>query len=188
MLENLITQIACNLSPPAMTNTPVWPPLSHFSHLTADPVHTQTDTRTLALFCLQTAHWDPQHFHFQSNQKALLFSPHCPWGNFSLLTPLVTSIMHRLHAMLLYPHQTQASPNRHAQWICNVINPCSTYKDKGTRYMHWASATTRIPVPSKPCRKTLPAECFPINKNTLAAQGLYTIRANPVPTCFLTFP
>lgn len=74
-----------------------------------------------------------------------------------------------LHALLLYPHKTQASPCRHAQWTCNDTNLCSVHKDKGTRYMHWASATTRSPVPSKPCRNILPAECFPISKSILAA-------------------
>lgn len=96
--------------------------------------------------------------------------------------------MLRLHTLLLYPHKTQASLYRHAWWTHNVVNPCSTYKDKGTRYMHWASPTTHILVPSKPCRNTSPAECFPINKSTLAAQGQYLILAKPILTCSLTFP
>lgn len=188
MLENLITQIVCNLFPPAMTNAPVWPPLSHFHiSLQIRNIHRQMHTHLLFFVCKQLTK-SLNIFCFQSNQKALMFSPHCPWDNFSLLTPLITFIMHRLHTLLLSPQKTQASPYRHAQSTCNFIKPCSTYKDKGTRYMHWASATTHIPVPSKPCRKTLPAECFPRNKTTLAAQGQYMILAHPVPTCFLTFP
>ena len=185
MLENPITQIACNLSPPAMTKAPVWPPLPHFHiSLQIQCIHRQMHTRLL-FFCLQIAHSEPRHFHFQSNQKVL--SPHCPWGNFSLFTPLITFIMHRLHTVLLYSQKMQAPPYRHAQWTCNLINPCSKYKDKGTRYTRWASATTHIPVPSSPCRKTLPAECSPITKTPLQHRVSIWFWQIPFPIASLPF-
>lgn len=136
MLANLITQIACNFFPPATTNAPVWPSLPHF-HISPQIqyVHRQMH-KHLLFFVFKQLTKSLSISIFNQTRKLYCFLPHCSWGNFSLLTPLITFVTHRHHTLLLYPHKPQASLHRHAQGTCSVINCCSTCKDKGTCYMH----------------------------------------------------
>lgn len=50
MLENLITQIACNLSLPATPNAPVRSPLSHFN-ISLQHIHRQRHIHLLCFLC-----------------------------------------------------------------------------------------------------------------------------------------
>lgn len=187
MLENLITQIACNLSPPATANAPVWSPLSHFNiSLQIQYIHRQMHIHLLCFVCQQLTK-SLGIFIFNQTRKHYCF----PHSAHEVILPFGLPSLHlyctgSIHCCWI--HTNHRNLHRHAQWTCSVIEPCSTYKDKGTGYMHWASATTCISAPSKPCRKTLPVECFPMNKTSLSAQDQYMIQANPVPTHFLTFP